>query len=470
MLATATSPDPGALAAKVRALLDPRAAWCCPAACCGTAHRWRRHRAHGGAGGSPASRARTRAARGSRRSIAPSTNSGRRLPARDPCRAAPSCRRPRRRRRGCRRSRRARSSRPSGESHPRPRPPPPRPSSRRGGLPRRGIEGEAARSRHPARPGHGPRRHRATGVGRRRDRRRDRAGAARLRIAQCRHTAQHSRPELRRALATALEARQDGMLDACGFGLLGHALSSLGRYDDAADAYVAASKLAPDDPYVRHLAAAAGRFEAGERAPPDYVRALFNSYADRFDQHLIHLRYRIPGLLRGVLARHAAAPGPVLDLGCGTGLLAVACQDVVHGDWTGVDLSPRMLAAAREKALYRELHEADLTAYLADEERTFPLILAGDVLCYFGPLAPILKAVQSHLTPDGRFVLTVGTARLRIRCGAPGSYGTLRPLGGSPPHCRRERQPADTCPSTRRCSGTTATPRSGVRGCTRAAA
>jgi len=209
------------------------------------------------------------------------------------------------------------------------------------------------------------------------------------------------------ALATALDARRDGLLDACGFGLLGHTLSSLGRHDEAADAYVEALKLAPDDPYVRHLVAAAGRFEAGERAPPEYVRVLFDGYAERFDRHLIHLRYRVPGLIRSVLARGAVALGPVLDLGCGTGLLAVACQDVACGAWTGVDLSSRMLAAAREKGLYSELHEADLIAYLADEGRTFPLILAGDVLCYFGPLAPILAAVQPRLTPNGQFVLTV---------------------------------------------------------------
>lgn len=208
------------------------------------------------------------------------------------------------------------------------------------------------------------------------------------------------------AVAMAAAARHEAALDACGFGLMGHALASLGRLDEAADAYVEALKLAPDDPHVRHIVAASGRSDAGDRAPAEYVRTLFDDYASRFDDHLIHLGYRVPGMMRGLLASTGAA-GPVLDLGCGTGFLALACSDVAPGAWIGVDLSPRMLDAARAKALYAELHEADLLAYLAAETRQFPLIVAADVLCYFGPLGPLLQAVRSRLAPGGRFLFTV---------------------------------------------------------------
>ncbi len=209
------------------------------------------------------------------------------------------------------------------------------------------------------------------------------------------------------AVAMAVAARRNAALDARGCGLMGHALSSLGRYDEAADAYVEALKLAPEDSYLRHLVASAGRCDAGERAPPEYVRMLFDEYAERFDNHLIHLGYRVPGLVRRVLAQLAPVRGPVLDLGCGTGLLAVASKDHAPHDWIGVDLSSRMLEAARSKTLYAELHEADLLTFLGGEKRFFSLILAGDVLCYFGPLTPVLQAVQLRLAPGGRFVFTV---------------------------------------------------------------
>lgn len=231
------------------------------------------------------------------------------------------------------------------------------------------------------------------------------------------------------ALAMAQSARHGGALDACGFGLMGHALSSLGRHAEAADAYVEALKLAPEDPYVRHLAAAAGRVAAGDRAPADYVRVLFDGYADRFDNHLIHLGYRVPGLLRALLRRDPPMDGPVLDLGCGTGLLALACRDVAPGDWVGVDLSPRMLEAARAKELYAELHEADLISYLAGEARDFPLIVAGDVLCYLGELRAPLRAVAPRLRPAGRFFCTaelLASPRDEVRLGHMGRYAHSR--------------------------------------------
>ena len=232
------------------------------------------------------------------------------------------------------------------------------------------------------------------------------------------------------AISLARDARRRGALDACGFGLLGHALSSIGRNDEAADAYVEALKLAPDDRYVMHLAAAAGRLDPGNRAPPDYVRVLFDGYAGHFETHLVQLGYRVPGLMRAVLADAGCDAGPVLDLGCGTGLLAVTCGDLTGTPWIGVDLSPRMLAAARTKNLYDELHEADILSYLANEQRSFPLVVAGDVLCYFGALGPVLDAVAARLAPGGRFVFTVesldaGTDGVRL--GTMGRYVHSRP-------------------------------------------
>ncbi len=208
------------------------------------------------------------------------------------------------------------------------------------------------------------------------------------------------------AVRLAGAARQSGCADAATLGLLGHALSSLGRHDAAADAYVAALHLAPEDDYVRHLVAAAGRIADAGRAPAAYVRAVFDGYAARFDAHLLGLGYRVPGLARAALAGSDCA-GPVLDLGCGTGLLAQALADLAPGPWTGVDLSPRMLALAAARGCYAELHEADLPDFLASGNRRCSLVLAGDVLPYFGDLVPLFAAVARHLAPGGRFVCSV---------------------------------------------------------------
>jgi Flp pilus assembly protein TadD len=71
------------------------------------------------------------------------------------------------------------------------------------------------------------------------------------------------------AVRLAEAARREGCADACVLGLLGHALSSLGRHADATAAYAEALKLAPEDRYVRHLVAAAGLVADTGRAPAD---------------------------------------------------------------------------------------------------------------------------------------------------------------------------------------------------------
>jgi predicted TPR repeat methyltransferase len=212
------------------------------------------------------------------------------------------------------------------------------------------------------------------------------------------------------AAARAEAARRDGIADACVFGLLGHALSSLGRHPEAADAYAEALKLAPEDPYVRHLVAASGILPQAARAPAEYLETVFDGYASRFESHLIGLGYRVPGLIRAALleALDLSSPiGPVLDLGCGTGLMAVVLSDLPLGPMIGVDLSEGMLAEARAKQLYASLHHRDLEAVLAEPGAPWPVILAADVFCYFGALEDVLASVATRLTPGGVCVFSV---------------------------------------------------------------
>jgi predicted TPR repeat methyltransferase len=224
------------------------------------------------------------------------------------------------------------------------------------------------------------------------------------------------------AIRLAETAQRAGAIDACVLGLKGHALSALGRHDDAAEAYAEALKLAPEDPYVRHLVAASGALPGADRAPQPYVKAVFDGYADGFEAHILSLGYRVPGLFRGALLRclpsrpPQAAAGPVLDLGCGTGLVAVACADLLPGPWTGLDLSPAMLRAATAKALYADLQETDLLVWLRRDTRSWSTILAGDSLCYLGDLAEPFAGVRARLADAGLFVLSLEEAV----SGAPG--------------------------------------------------
>jgi predicted TPR repeat methyltransferase len=211
----------------------------------------------------------------------------------------------------------------------------------------------------------------------------------------------------------AEQARVAGIADACTFGMHGHALASLGSHGEADRAYQEALKLAPEDPYVRHLVMAAGIIPSGNRAAPEYIRAVFDGYADRFESHLASLNYATPLRIRNMLLSHpkivAGVPlGPVLDLGCGTGLVALAISDLAVGPITGVDLSRRMLDHAKAKRLYAELREVDIMTDLAGHiSQRWPLIIAADVMCYFGALEDLFAAVHARLEPGGWFLCSV---------------------------------------------------------------
>jgi predicted TPR repeat methyltransferase len=128
--------------------------------------------------------------------------------------------------------------------------------------------------------------------------------------------------------------------------------------------------------------------------------------------HLVSLGYRVPGLVRRALQSHplieaGEAVGPVLDLGCGTGLAALAIGDLPVGPLVGVDVSRRMLDRADAKQIYAALHESDLMTMLAGDSAHWPLIVAADVLCYFGALEEVFQAVHARLRPGGWLILSL---------------------------------------------------------------
>ena len=150
--------------------------------------------------------------------------------------------------------------------------------------------------------------------------------------------------------------------------------------------------------------------------PQAYVRVLFDQYAPRFEAALVDdLGYRGPELLfRVVLLARTAARKPAffkcaIDLGCGTGLAAVAFAREVDR-FIGIDLSPRMIERARATGHYAELEVGEMAEGLRGRrEASADLILAADAMVYVADLAPILHEVARVLVPGGLVAFTVET-------------------------------------------------------------
>lgn len=69
---------------------------------------------------------------------------------------------------------------------------------------------------------------------------------------------------------------------------------------------------------------------------------------------------------------------PILDLGCGSGQLLYALQDLGYSNVAGVDIGPEQVKSARELGL--NVEQADAISYLAEHVGHFQLMLACDVL------------------------------------------------------------------------------------------
>jgi predicted TPR repeat methyltransferase len=115
-----------------------------------------------------------------------------------------------------------------------------------------------------------------------------------------------------------------------------------------------------------------------------------------------------------VLAVRAAARKPAffkraIDLGCGTGLAAIAfAKEVDH--FIGIDLSPRMIEKARLTGFYAVLEVSDMVQGLRGRpDASADLILAADALIYLADLKPLFTEAQRLLAAGGLFAFTTET-------------------------------------------------------------
>jgi predicted TPR repeat methyltransferase len=194
---------------------------------------------------------------------------------------------------------------------------------------------------------------------------------------------------------------------------LGEARARLGERDGAIAAFRQALAADPADRHGAALQLARlGAADAANAMSPDYVRALFDQYAPRFDDALANLSYRAPALLLAAVEATCGGAkrfGTMLDLGCGTGLAGAAFRP--HVDWlVGVDLSRKMIEEARAKGLYDRLVVGDVGEFLqAQDDAAFHLVVAADVFVYLADLAPVCRAVARVLAADGLLAFTVET-------------------------------------------------------------
>lgn len=190
----------------------------------------------------------------------------------------------------------------------------------------------------------------------------------------------------------------------------GHLMRESGQLKEAARCYEEALQHGAEPALHRHFLAAVQDLREPPPPPPVYAQALFDQYADEFQDHLLEqLRYAAPEtLLRPVIDRGERL-GLVLDLGCGSGLCARLIAPLAEAI-EGVDASQAMVERARASGAYRAVAHADLLAFLREGQNAADLIVAADVFIYVGPLDEVLSAAAARLAPGGALVFSVEQA------------------------------------------------------------
>ena len=202
----------------------------------------------------------------------------------------------------------------------------------------------------------------------------------------------------------------------------------------AQNALRSAAILDATNAQASHMLAAISAEDGGDegvhrRASPEFVAALFDDFASTFDEKLGALEYRVPGII-GATAAKARGDDTTfvsaLDAGAGTGLAGRFLRPIVSGPMVGVDISQKMLDKAakctlkkgcgiddevnddeEDARLYDGLVALDLEAMTLEEtllasgvtrsenlskedKQGFDLVVAADVLVYFGRLESVL--------------------------------------------------------------------------------
>jgi len=204
---------------------------------------------------------------------------------------------------------------------------------------------------------------------------------------------------------------KDNPNDALLFNMIGGCYASLGQTDMAVKNYEQALAIKPDYSVPQHMFNALTG-NTSKEPPKEYVKNLFDDYAERFDESLVEqLEYKLPFLMKELILKLDSKRKTfekVIDLGCGTGLTGKELRDISN-NLTGIDLSRNMIAKARELDVYDRLIEGDIVDILSLSKEKYDLFIALDVFIYIGELTKIFKTVRNCCNKNALFIFSIET-------------------------------------------------------------
>ncbi|WP_299404520.1 methyltransferase domain-containing protein [uncultured Roseobacter sp.] len=146
------------------------------------------------------------------------------------------------------------------------------------------------------------------------------------------------------------------------------------------------------------------------------TRALYDDWSDSYEAEVGKNGYATPGRCAEALAKFTDnQTEPILDFGCGTGLSGLALKLAGFAAIDGFDLSQEMLAQAKAKRLYRELHQIEADAPLPFAQGAYPAIAAIGVIGAGAAPISLLDTLMKALGRGGKLVFSLNDHALQDR-------------------------------------------------------
>lgn len=134
------------------------------------------------------------------------------------------------------------------------------------------------------------------------------------------------------------------------------------------------------------------------------IKKAYDDYAAKYDQLVVETKYAVPAWLdREFPASLKGREVSCLDLACGSGVIGLQVQKInPRAVLFGLDLSPKMIAQAAEKKIYRELFVHNIDEGLSDlGVPPVELITAFGFLEFVRDLNFTLREIARCLAPGG---------------------------------------------------------------------
>ena len=112
----------------------------------------------------------------------------------------------------------------------------------------------------------------------------------------------------------------------------------------------------------------------------DSLTNQYQEWAASYDAENAAAGFRLPALAPGFLARHVPlTERPVLDAGCGTGLVGDNLHILGYRNLVGIDLSKNMLEIANQLGVYNKLVQMTLGNHLEFPDGHFAAVISTGV-------------------------------------------------------------------------------------------